>query len=87
MTDPLRTDRWKEKTSFIPGIGPDTEIPETRYQVLNAQVFSLQVFPSGTTSRGQMTLSELEDQLGKPVTKDGWYDHEGTYLGDDPGLE
>jgi len=87
MSDELRTDRWKEKTDFVPGLAPDTQIPETRYQVLNGAVFTLQVWKSGSTARGQMTLSELEDQLGQPITKEGWYDHAGKYLGNDPGLE
>lgn len=88
MSDELRSDRWKEKTGFVPGLAPDTVVPETRYQVLNGQVFYLQVFGNtGETSRGQMTLADLENQLGQPVTKEGWYDHEGKYLGDDPGLE
>ena len=89
MTDDiLRTERWKEKTGFVPGLAPDTIVPEIRYQVLNGQVFYIQVWGNtDETARGQLTLAELEDQLGKPVTKEGWYDHEGTYLGDDPGLE
>lgn len=83
----LRTDRWKEKTDFIPGFVPgETDIPELRYQVLSGNVYTLQVWRDGSTARGQMTLDELEGQLGKRVTKQGWYDHAGTYLGDDPQL-
>ena len=87
--NPLKTKRWKEKTNFVPGIVPSvTVVPKTRYQVLNGQVFYLQVYGNtGETARGQMTLAELEQQFGEPVTKEGWYDHAGKYLGDDPGLE
>lgn len=87
IESPLRTDSWKEKTSGIPGYIPgETLIPELRFQVLGPNVYSLQVWPDGETARGQLTIPELESQLGKSVTKQGWYDHEGKYLGDDPGL-
>lgn len=88
MSDDLRTAAWKEKTDFVPGMGPDTLIPELRFQVLHGRVYSLQVWPNGSTARGTMTLDELEKQIGKPVVKEGWYDHEGEYLGtEDPDIE
>lgn len=86
--DILRTDRWKEKSGFVPGlVFPDengeggTQVPELRFQVLNGNVYTLQVWPDGETARGQLTLAELESQLGESVTKEGWYDHTGKYLG------
>lgn len=80
--------RWREKTEFVPGlVFGETLIPEVRYQVLAGQVYILQVYPDGETGRGLMTPDELSKQLGKPVTKEGWYDEAGKFLGQDPGLE
>lgn len=88
MSEELREKHWKEKTDFVPGIVfGETLIPELRYQILQGRVFTLQVWPNGSTARGQMTLDDLEKQLGQPVTKEGWYDHTGKYLGtEDAGL-
>lgn len=85
--DILRTQRVKDKFGFVPGLTDDTEIPECRYQVLHTKVYILQAWPSGETARGEMTIDELSKQFGKPITKEGWYDVHGEFLGNDPGLE
>lgn len=80
-------DRWREKTDFVPGLGQDVDVPETRFQVQGPQVYTLQVWRDGSTARGQITLDQFEAYLGAPVKKEGWYDHLGNYLGDEAGLE
>ena len=81
----LRTDRWKEKTNFVPGLVFDedgkADIPDLRFQVLGGKVFSIQTWRDGSTGRGEMSLEDLGKKLGKNITKEGWYDFDGTYLG------
>lgn len=79
--------RLEAKMDFAIGLTDETEIPETRFQVLHGRVYTLQRWGSGSSARGETTLDELERVLGFKVTKDGWYDHEGRYLANDPGLD
>lgn len=78
--------RLEAKMAFAPGIAEGTDVPDLRFQVLHGRVYTLQVWADGSTARGEMTLDELEAHLGREIKQEGWYDHEGTYLADDPRL-
>lgn len=73
---------WEEKTSFAPGVPLDQDaIPEVLFQVLLGRVYTLTRWKDGSTVRGEIPLAELEALAGKPVTREGWYDVLGRYLG------
>lgn len=77
----------EDRMDFAPGVPTDpSAIPQLRYQLLNGQVFTLTVWPSGSTARGSVPVGELQDRVGSSELEEGWYDALGEYLGDDPGL-
>lgn len=77
---------WEDKTSFAPGVPLDTDaIPELLYQVLLGRVYSRLTWKDGSTSRGEVELADLESIAGQPITREGWYDAMGRYIG--PELE
>jgi hypothetical protein len=72
---------------FAPGVPDDAaDLPTTRYQVLEGRVFTLTVWRNAATARGEVAVADLEQLRGEPVTRDGWYDETGAYLGDEAGL-
>ncbi len=76
----------EDRMDFAPGVPIDPlAIPELRFQLLQGVVYTLQVWASGSTSRGSVPVKELQDRVGHEL-QDGWYDALGTYLGDDPQL-
>lgn len=73
---------WEDKTSFVPGVPDDPDaIPERLFQVLLGRVFTLTRWKDGSVARGETDLAELEGLFGAPVSKEGWYDVLGSYLG------
>lgn len=77
----------EERMDFAPGVPTDpSAVPELRYQLLMGQVFTLNVWPSGSTVRGIATLQELRDRTGMADPDEGWYSALGEFLGDDPRL-
>lgn len=73
---------WEDKTSFAPGVSDDPDaIPELVYQVLLGRVFSLTRWKDGSTVRGEVALADLEAVTGSAITREGWYDALGTYIG------
>lgn len=79
-------EHWDGKTSFAPGVPDDQDaVPEVLYQVLLGRVFTLTRWKDGSTARGEVALADLEALSGGPITKEGWYDVLGRYLG--PELE
>ena len=78
---------WVDKTSFAPGVPDDPDaVPELLYQVLLGRVFTLMRWKDGSTARGEAALADLEAVAGVPVTKEGWYDALGKYVGSElPG--
>lgn len=78
---------WEDKTSFAPGVSDDPDaVPELLYQVLLGKVFTLTRWKDGSTARGEVGLADLEAVAGGPVTREGWYDALGRYVGSElPG--
>lgn len=74
--------RWRAKTDFLPGINLSQPAPEMRYQLLDGRVYTLQIMPNGSVTRGELEIA----QLSFPLPAEGWYDWDGTYLGEDPML-
>ncbi|ALH23611.1 hypothetical protein PaMx28_11 [Pseudomonas phage PaMx28] len=73
---------WEDKTSFAPGVPDDPDAaPELLYQVLLGRVFTLTRWKDGSTARGEVARADLEAVAGGPVTKEGWYDALGKYVG------
>lgn len=73
---------WEDKTSFAPGVPDDPDaVPELLYQVLLGKVFTLMRWRDGSTARGEVALADLEALAGSAVTREGWYDALGRYLG------
>lgn len=73
---------WEDKTSFAPGVSDDPDaIPELNYQVLLGRVYTLTRWKDGSTVRGEVTLQDLEAVAGSAVTKEGWYDALGAFVG------
>lgn len=70
---------------FIPGMPDDlSSLPELLFQVILGKVYSVSRWPNESTTRGEMTLAELEARFGEPVLKEGWYSASGNYLGANP---
>lgn len=77
----------EDRMDFAPGVPIDpSAIPELRYQLLQGQVFTLMVWPSGQTARGTVAMQELRDRTGLADPREGWYSPLGEFLGNDPGL-
>ncbi len=78
---------WAEKVSFMPGVPEDDDaVPELYYQVLLGRVHTLQRWKNGSTARGEVGLAELEAVAGGSITREGWYDALGRYVGSElPG--
>lgn len=73
---------WEEKTAFAPGVPEDPDaIPTLVYQVLFGRVYTRLTWKNGSVSRGEVELADLENLAGKPITKEGWYNALGEYLG------
>lgn len=73
---------WEDKTSFAPGVPDDPDaVPELLYQVLLGRVYTLTRWKDGSTVRGEVALADLEGVAGGPVTREGWYDALGKYIG------
>lgn len=73
---------WADKTSFAPGVPDDQDaVPELLYQVLLGRVFTLTRWRDGSTARGEVPLTDLEAVAGSTVTREGWYDALGKYVG------
>lgn len=73
---------WEEKTAFAPGVSDDPDaIPAVQYQVLLGRVYSRVIWKDGSTAHGELELADLEALAGKPITKEGWYDVAGNYIG------
>ncbi|CAA2409784.1 hypothetical protein JTY56_gp12 [Xanthomonas phage Bosa] len=83
MADPLEAGpEWEGKMSFAPGVPEDPDaIPELFYQVLLGRVYTLTRWKDGSTARGEVQLADLEAVAGGTITREGWYDALGTYLG------
>jgi hypothetical protein len=74
-----------EKENWLPGMPADPDkIPQLRYQVIGGRVYSLQKWRDGSSARGEIGLDVLERLRGKPVTREGWYDALGEWIGADP---
>lgn len=78
---------WEGKMAFAPGVPVDPQaIPTVHYQVLLGRVYTLTQWKDGSTARGETSLASLEGRAGQPITKEGWYDVRGRYIGIDfPG--
>lgn len=87
MTDDVTSERWAEKTDSLIGIDLDAPAPVMRYQLLQGSLYTLQMFPDGSTARGMLEPSEFEQFTGRPLGDDGWYDPRGEFLGESPGIE
>lgn len=80
---PLMTERWIAKTAFPIGIDLSQPPPEMRYQLLDGRMYTLQLFPSGAIARGEIDPVVA----GFPLDDgEGWYDGDGSFLGEDPQL-
>lgn len=78
----LFSEQWVEKTNFPIGVDLTQPPPQMRYQLLQGRMHTLQLMPSGGIVRG-----EIDPALaGFPLQGEGWYDRDGTFLGDDPQL-
>lgn len=78
---------WGDKTAFAPGVPTDSRaIPKRYYQVLFGKVYTLMTWSDGSTVRGEADLASLAAVAGKAITKEGWYDALGRYIGSElPG--
>lgn len=77
----------EDRMDFAPGVPTDlSAIPTVRFQYLANQVFTLTVWQSGSTARGQIPVKELQDRVGQTELQEGWYSALGEFLGDDPQL-
>lgn len=81
--DPHSTEQWIAKTDFPIGVDLSQPPPEMRYQLLQGRMHTLQLFPSGAIARGEIDPIFAGFQ---PAGGEGWYLHDGTFLGDDPQL-
>lgn len=73
---------WEDKMSFAPGVPEDPDAtPELLYQALLGRVFTLTRWRDGSTARGEVSLAELESVAGSVVSREGWYDALGRYIG------
>lgn len=73
---------WEGKTDFAPGVPEDPGvIPDLYYQVLLGRVYTVKIHPDESVSHGEIALADLESLKGSPVTKEGFYDFKGSYLG------
>lgn len=73
---------WDDKTAFAPGVPADSRaIPKRYYQVLFGKVYTLMTWSDGSTVRGEADLASLAAVAGKAITKEGWYDALGRYIG------
>jgi hypothetical protein len=78
---------WAEKTGFAPGVPDDPgAVPDTYYQVLLGNVYTLTRWADGSTVRGEVQLAELEVLVGGPL-REGWYGTTGGYLGTELSLD
>lgn len=76
---------WEDKMSFAPGVPDDPDaIPELLYQVLEGKVHTRLTWRDGSVSRGEVPLADLAAVAGKTITKEGWYDALGKYIGAEP---
>lgn len=85
--DPNDDDNIQENLPI--GMDLEAPAPTLRYQLLQGQVYSLQIWTDGSTMRGQVPISELEDRVGvAPGTalEEGWYNAFGEFMGDDPKI-
>ena len=83
MSDnPLMSEQWVEKTNALVGVDLSQPAPEMRYQLLQGRVHTVQYFPDGAIARGEVEPGALPFS----VVDDGWYDWDGTFLGDNPSL-
>ena len=77
--------RWLDKTNFAPGVPLDEKlIPVLRYLKQGTKVATLQKWRDGSTVRGFVSLTALNNLRDEPATEDGWYASDGTFLGDNP---
>jgi hypothetical protein len=84
----VESPEWDAKTDFAIGVPDDPDaIPTVRYQVLLGRVYVTSSWKDGSRACGEIPLDALSKLVGGPVTKEGWYDEGGNYLGQDPGLE
>jgi hypothetical protein len=82
----LNTQSWQDKTEDLIGLPSDlSQLPTLRYQALQGRVFTLQVWPDGSTVRGEVEVTHLEGLAGGGI-KEGWYDALGNFLGAEAGL-
>lgn len=73
---------WEGKMDFAPGVPEDPDAaPDLFYQVLLGRVYTLTRWRDGSTGRGEVQLADLEALAGGPITREGWYDALGKYLG------
>ncbi|UGL62850.1 hypothetical protein [Xanthomonas phage MET13-T1] len=73
---------WEGKMDFAPGVPEDPDAtPELFYQVLLGRVYTLTRWRDGSTGRGEVQRADLEALAGGPITREGWYDALGKYLG------
>ncbi len=74
-----------DKEDWLPGMPEDLDsIPELRYQVIGGRVYSIKRWRDGSSARGETDLDTLAALAGKAITREGWYDALGAYVGDDP---
>lgn len=79
--EPTRT--YEERFGdFLPGIDLSQPAAELRYQLLAGSLHTLQLMPDGSVVRGQLDPG----QVSFPTPEEGWYDWDGTFLGDDAQL-
>lgn len=86
MADDETSERWAEKTDSLIGCDLSQPAPVMRYQLLQGRIYTLQLFPDGSTARGEVEREEFERFTSRSLGDDGWYDPFGEYLGDNPGI-
>ncbi len=86
MAEDVTSEAWAEKTDFLVGADLSQPAPVMRYQLLQGRIFTLQLFPDGSTARGEVGREEFEAYTSRPLGDEGWYDPFGEFLGDDPGI-
>lgn len=68
--------------NWAPGQPLDwADAPSLTYQVLAGQVFTTLRSKDGSVARGTTTLQALADLTGAPISKEGFYNSEGNFLG------
>lgn len=68
-----------ERMAYLPV--DESTLPDTKYFVVGGKVFSSKRWKDGSIARGEITLQQLEGLAGSPISKEGFYDFDGTYLG------